>query len=105
MPPLEYAPLCLRDKAVVRIRTDIRTRLNYMKPHPLTGIHAMTGRPLRRNSSHWCHRPLLAEAVTRPQEGGVHTISAVCCLPRRSGIAPDAQPESRESVALISGGK
>jgi hypothetical protein len=31
-----------------------------MKPHPLTGIHAMTGRPLRRNSSHSCHRPLLA---------------------------------------------
>src|SRR6516162_1474076 len=59
MRPLEYAPPCLRDKAVVRIRTDIRTRLNYMKPRPLTGIHAMTGRPLRRNSSHWCHRPLL----------------------------------------------
>jgi hypothetical protein len=36
-----------------------------MKPHPLTGIHAMTGRPLRRNSSHWCHRPLLAYSVEK----------------------------------------
>src|SRR3984893_10571983 len=36
-----------------------------MKPHPLTGIHAMTGRPLRRNSSHWCHRPLLAGSGPR----------------------------------------
>jgi len=32
-----------------------------MKLHPLTGIHAITGRPLRRNSSHWCDRPLLAD--------------------------------------------
>src|ERR1700732_845263 len=31
-----------------------------MKPHPLTGIHAITGHPLRRNSSHWCDGPLLA---------------------------------------------
>lgn len=29
-----------------------------------TGIHAITGRPLRRNSSPWCDRPLLAQKRT-----------------------------------------
>jgi hypothetical protein len=35
--------------------------MNYMKPHALAGIHAITGHPFRRNSSNWCERPLLAD--------------------------------------------
>jgi len=48
-----------RQKAVVRIRMDIRNRLNYMEPHPLAGIHAITAvrqgetHPVGAISRHW----------------------------------------------------
>jgi len=64
-----------------------------MKPHPLTGIHAMTGRPLRRNSSHWCHRPLLADSVNSSAWMGFFLVDHRVFLgnARRGGELPSAK--------------